>query len=276
MEEKKILEVKNLSTRPLENRFRLEEIEFYLREGEVLGIIGENGAGKTTLLRTMLGLRGREQGEVSILGYRLGSQDKEWKEVVGFVSTEVIEGVAGKGIAVAKNLGGYYRDFSLEDFQKYCRLFQVNTKNRVEHLSTGEKILFFLAFSLARKPKLLILDEPFSNLDPITRENVVEVLRESLEAGDMAMIYATHLMSELEQLADRILYLEEGRQKLFADVNELQDTYFAGRKMNLEELFEKVGKDVIKSNGIPSNLNADSTFDTVTKLTIKNGKGDGI
>lgn len=238
MEGNRVIEVRELSTRLLSNNFRLEHIGFYLQEGEVLGIIGENGAGKTTLLRAMLGLRKIENGEVTILGYQMGSQDKEWKEKVGFVSTEVIEGVSGKGIAVAKNLGGYYADFSLKDFQKYSELFQIDTENRVEKMSTGQKILYFLAFSLAHKPKLLVLDEPFSNLDPIMRENVIEVLRERLETGDMAMIYATHLMSELQQLADRILYLENGRQKLFSDMNELQDTYFTGRKVNLEELFQ--------------------------------------
>lgn len=237
MEEKKIIEVKDLSIHRLEKDFHLERIQFYLYEGEVLGIVGENGCGKSTLLRGVLGLQNIDAGEVYIHGYRLGKEDREWKDCVGYVSLDTMSAIKGRGILIAKNLGSYYSNFSLKDFQKYCELFQVDNMEKIENLSTGKKILFFIAFALAHKPKLLVLDEPFSNLDPITRENVMEVLREVLEQGDMAVMYATHLMSELEQIADRILYIENGRQKIFADVNELQDTHFKGRKIDFNELF---------------------------------------
>ena len=238
MEEKKIIEVKDLSIHREEKDFWLNQIQFYLYEGEVLGIVGENGCGKSSLLRGILGLLKMESGEIYIHGYRLGKDDKDWKTCVGYVSLDAMTGITGKGIQVAKHLGSYYPDFSLEEFERYCGIFQIDSKKRVEKLSTGEKLLFGIAFALAHNPRLLVLDEPFSSLDPITRENVIEVLREVLEKGNMAMIYATHLMRELEQMADRILYIENGRQKIFADVNELQDTYFKGKKMNFDELFE--------------------------------------
>lgn len=238
MEEKKIIEVKDLSIYRVEKDFWLKHIQFYLYEGEVLGIVGENGCGKSTLLRAILGLMKMESGEVYIHGYRLGKEDKYWKACVGYVSLDAMSGVTGKGIQVAKHLGSYYPDFSLKEFERYCEVFQIDCKKKVKDLSTGGKLLFGIAFALAHNPKLLVLDEPFSSLDPITRENVIEVLRNVLEQGSMAMIYATHLMSELEQMADRILYIEDGRQKIFADVNELQDTYFKGRKINFNELFE--------------------------------------
>lgn len=238
MEEKKIIEVKDLSIHRVEKNFWLKQIQFYLQEGEVLGIIGENGCGKSTLLKGILGLLKMESGEVYIHGYRLGKEDKDWKAYVGYVSLEAMNEVTGKGIHVAKHLGSYYPDFSLEEFERYCGVFQIDCKKTVEELSTGGKILFGIAFALAHNPRLLVLDEPFSGLDPIIRENVIELLREVLEEGNMAMIYATHLMSELEQMADRILYIENGRQKIFADVNELQDTYFKGKKMDFNELFE--------------------------------------
>jgi ABC-2 type transport system ATP-binding protein len=82
------------------------------------------------------------------------------------------------------------------------------------------------------------MDEPLVNLDPIERKNIMEVFREYMENGDKCIIYSTHMIHELEQLADKILYICDGKQMMFADINQIQDTYFPERKIDLEELFE--------------------------------------
>lgn len=215
----------------------LENISFYVEPGEVLGIVGKNGAGKSTLLKSIVGLQEIQQGYVIIGGHILGRENQAIREQVGFVSFDMVEKLSGKLYQVAKYLGSYYKNFSMEQFLEYGKAFQLKEKSKLEKMSTGEKILFSLAFSLSCKPRVLMMDEPFSNLDPITREDVLDILRGVLEEGNTSLLYATHLMEELEQLADRVLFLENGRQKLFADVNEIQDTYFAGRQMHLEELY---------------------------------------
>jgi len=105
-------------------------------------------------------------------------------------------------------------------------------------MSAGEKVKFSLAFALSHNVKLLIMDEPLSNLDPVSREEVMELLRDVIEKGDVSIVFSTHLVHELEKIADRIIYMDNGSQKLFMDMNDIQDKYFKDRIVNLEELFE--------------------------------------
>lgn len=237
----KIIEVSNLSVSYYKNdEFRVQDVNFYLGKGEVMGIIGRNGAGKTTLLKSIVGLKGIDSGEVFINGFKQGEGNKNIKELIGYVASEWMYDLAVKLKVQAKNLGSYYSGFSYAKFEEICDRLGISKEARPLFLSAGEKVKFTLAFALSHNPKLLVMDEPMSCLDPVSRDEIMDILREIIEDGQVSIIYSTHMIHELETIADRILFMDSGCQKMFLDVNQIQDKYFQGRKMDLEELFVRL------------------------------------
>ncbi|MDE6252422.1 MAG: ABC transporter ATP-binding protein [Lachnospiraceae bacterium] len=239
--EDKIVDVSNLSVSYYKNNeFRVNDVNFYLGKGEVMGIIGRNGAGKTTLLKSIVGLKGIDSGEVFINGFKQGEDNKSIKKIIGYISSEWMYDLTVKLEVQAKNLGSYYDGFSYDRFGEICARLGIKKKSRPLFLSAGEKVKFTLAFALSHNPKLLVMDEPMSCLDPVSRDEIMDILREIIEDGQVSIIYSTHMIHELETIADRILFMDSGCQKMFLDVNQIQDKYFQGRKMDLEELFERL------------------------------------
>lgn len=232
----KVLEVKNLKvehngTYP----FSLGELNFYANKGEVLGILGKNGAGKTTLIDCITGML------KPVSGYTLNhfhNSARNYKDDLAYVSYYWGFNIYGTVEKFAKNYGSFYSEYNHDKFLALCDKLKVPTKCKIAKLSQGQQVLLSLAFGLAHYPKLLVMDEPFSNLDPISREYVIKLLRNEMDREDLTIIYSTQMIDELQRMADRILYIDYGVQRLFADVNEIQDKYFPDRKMNLEELFE--------------------------------------
>jgi ABC-2 type transport system ATP-binding protein len=236
-----MVKVENLCTSYSQNtEFKVSDVDFNIEKGEVMGVIGRNGSGKTTLLKSLVGLKGRDSGEVNICGYILGKDNKQIKDRLSYVSSEWMYGIDGslKLKKLARYFGSYYSRFAYDNFMKLCNRINVNTENLPMLMSLGEKVKFSIAFAIACNPEVLVMDEPLVNLDPIERKNIMEVFREYMENGDKCIIYSTHMIHELEQLADKILYICDGKQMMFADINQIQDTYFPERKIDLEELFE--------------------------------------
>lgn len=233
-----ILEVNNLYISYYKNdEFRIQDMNFYLKQGEVMGVIGRNGAGKTTLLKSIVGLKGIDKGEISVNGFKQQEDIRSIKDSIGYVTSEWMFDTTVKLNIQVKFFGSYYSNFSYDKFEKLCDRMGVKKEAKPLMLSAGEKVKFTLAFALAHNPKLLVMDEPLSCLDPVSRDEIMDILWETIEGGQAGIIYSTHILHELETIADRILLIDSGCQKLFLDVNQIQDKYFKGRKMDLEELF---------------------------------------
>lgn len=234
-----MLEVKNLSVTYYNNsEFKVRDVDFYVKKGEVLGVIGRNGAGKTTVMKSIVGLKGIDGGKVLIDGCELWTDNKKIKDMTGYITSDWIYNVKMRTDLQAKCLGAWYSDFSYSKYKGICKRLGIKEKAKPLSMSAGEKVKFSLAFALSHNVKLLIMDEPLSNLDPVSREEVMELLRDVIEKGDVSIVFSTHLVHELEKIADRIIYMDNGSQKLFMDMNDIQDKYFKDRIVNLEELFE--------------------------------------
>ena len=217
--------------------FSLKDVSFSLPEGCITGFIGINGAGKTTTLRSILGLARGVTGNVHFFGMDMGKNEKQIKDRIG----------------VVLDSGGFYEDLSLDemkkilapaysswceqDYQSYLERFSLNPKEKIKNLSRGMKVKYALALALSHKAELLIMDEPTSGLDPLSRIQLLNVLRDYMEQGGKGVLFSTHITSDLDKIADMLIMINEGRIVFQEEKDQLMDRYriIKGSKGDLNE-----------------------------------------
>ena len=190
--------------------FRLGPLDLELERGTVLAYIGPNGAGKTTTLHCAMGLVRRDGGEILVDGCPNETERPEWKQNVGFVGEA--QGHYQRW-TVAKNLdflSRFYTGWSEERATELARRFDLHLDKKVKDLSRGNKTKLALVAALAHDPDLLLLDEPTNGLDPVVRSEVLDVLWEFMEDGDKAILYSTHVLSDISRLADELVFVRDG------------------------------------------------------------------
>lgn len=217
------IEVKNLQYKV--GQLNLEDVNFNVKKGYITGFIGANGTGKTTIIRLIMGLLKENAGEIEIFGQKLSSDPVEIKNKIGFVyselymyenwSVKVIESVVSK----------YYKNWDHQAFQKYLEDFSLPYKQKIKQFSTGMKMKLSLAIALSHNAELYILDEPTAGLDPIARNEVLEILQKELIDEDKTVFFSTHITSDLEKIADYIVYLKNGETILNDSIHNLKTEY---------------------------------------------------
>lgn len=192
--------------------FSLSDVSFALPEGSILGLIGENGAGKTTTLKAILGLIQRDGGTIKLLGREVLSKNKqEIHEQIGVVFDEGNFHDALKAPQISSFLGKIYRNWDSELFIHYLKQFSLPSDKPLKQYSTGMKRKLSLCAALAHHPKLLILDEATSGLDPVVRDEMLDLFLEFIQQEDHAILLSSHITSDLDKIADYITFLHEGR-----------------------------------------------------------------
>lgn len=205
-----LIEVKGLIKRY--DGFTLQDATLVVEPGYVVGLIGPNGAGKTTLLKCLLGLTKPDAGEVRLFGQALNEVDAaQIKERIGvvfdtcpFLTTMRVREVATLGKVA-------YRWWDAKRFIELCDQFALEPKKYVKGLSRGMGMKLQLAFALAHHPDMLVLDEATAGLDPIARDEVLDILRVFMEDEDHGILMATHITTDLEKIADVVECIDEGR-----------------------------------------------------------------
>lgn len=205
--------------------FTLQDVNIELPKGYIMGLIGENGAGKTTLLNLILGLYKPTKGQIIIDGMTYENQEKEIRNLLGYVLVDDVFSGEMKLIEQADMYGKYYDNYDRTLFLEYCKRFELEEKKKYKKLSKGEKLKFQFAFALAHKPKLLILDEPTANFDPEFREEFLKSITEFVANGENSVLLATHMTEELDRFADYITFLHKGNVKFSVERSELESKY---------------------------------------------------
>lgn len=193
--------------------FALDAFDITVAPDRVVGLIGSNGAGKTTLLKSILGMISLDSGAISLLGsdpQANAAQSAAVKQDIGVVLDTCAFPVSMK-VRDVRTLGrAAYARWDDACFDRLCVEFGLMAKKTVKDLSRGMGMKLSLAFALAHHPKLLILDEVTAGLDPIARDEVLEILRSFMEEEGHAILMSSHITTDLEKIADEIVCIDEG------------------------------------------------------------------
>lgn len=243
-------------TQELEH-FKLTDITFALDAGCVLGVIGKNGSGKTTLLRALMGMQST-QGDAKILGYSLQKDEKEYKKRIAYVLNESPFLMNVNAVTNGRLFGRYYDSFNLERYKELLERYGIldhpeklqsvrqGKKNiqALNRLSQGQQIQQQLAFALSYDASVYFMDEPTGNLDVEFRDTFYEEIRKLVSDERKSVIYASHLIEEMEYFADYILWLREQ--------NGISQIYFYGTVDELRDRYRIIEAEDEVLRGIPS------------------------
>lgn len=203
-----ILEVKNISKKY--EAFTLDNVSFSIPKGYIMGFIGENGAGKTTTLNAMLNIINKDSGEVSIFGKDMDKAELEIKKDIAFMT--------GNSFYPKKKLRDitnifkrFYTTWDGDIYQVYMNKFKLDENKKVDELSKGMQIKYQIALALSHHAKLIILDEPTSGIDPVARDQLLEIFQGLVEEGEITILFSSHITSDLEKCADYITFIQDGR-----------------------------------------------------------------
>lgn len=192
--------------------FTLQDIALAVPTGTVVGLIGSNGAGKTTTLKMVLGMLEPDNGTVRLLGRDpLGKNIDALKQSVGVVldSCSFPDTMTVRDVGTLGRIA--YNRWDGRRFADLCAAFGLEQRKTAKELSRGMGMKLSLAFALAHRPQLLVLDEATAGLDPLARDEVLDLLRQFMEDGDHGILISTHITSDLEKIADEVVCIDDGR-----------------------------------------------------------------
>ena len=248
--------------------FSLKNVSFSVKPGEIMGFIGRNGAGKTTTLKSIMNLVHYESGHISAFEKDMKENELENKQRIGFSLSE-LNYYPNRTIRQLMNVTKrFYKNFDEQKFNDVCKLFNLNIDKKLEELSSGMKVKYSVAVALSHHAELLILDEPTSGLDPVSRDEVLDIFREIVKSGERAILFSTHITSDLDKCASNITYIHDGEilytgtKKDFVNSylfvsdktknKDLEKEYIASKELDdrIEGLIKAENKDVFTKNGI--------------------------
>ena len=233
------LELRHVSRRL--GDFELRDVNLTLPKGCILGLVGENGAGKSTTIRLLTGELWPDSGTVSVLDAEPGSPDfRSVKERLGVVLDDAWFPEILNARQVGTMMAMTYESWDAELYESYLARFALPREKNFKDYSRGMRMKLAIAVALAHRPEVLLLDEATAGLDPIVRDEVLEIFREFSEAEDHAILISSHILSDLEKLCDYIAFLHQGKLLFCEEKDRLLETYglFVGTRQQLEELAE--------------------------------------
>lgn len=256
-----VLEVRDL--RKKYARFELQDVSFTIPEGCIAGFVGNNGAGKTTTIRAILNLIHKDGGQVNILGMDMNEKREREQEIKN-------------RIGVVTDNGGFYGMFTLKEtaalfaslykswddsvYKDWIRKFNLNEKQKIQELSRGMKVKFSLALAMSHHAEFLVMDEPSSGLDLITRAQILESLREYMEREGRGVFFSTHIATDIEKVADIVILIDKGRIVFQKEKDILMEEYRIAKgdmrdlSREAEELFISLQKTKYGFTGVTDRM----------------------
>ena len=205
--------------------FKLDHLSFSVPKGTIMGLIGENGAGKSTTLRAILNLIKKEEGTVTFWGKELCEDTKQLKEDIGIVFDEMPFYETLTPHKIGKISQAAYTQWDPSLYQDYLKQFKLPSNKEVKKLSKGMKMKLCIAVALSHHPKLLILDEATSGLDPVMRDDLLDVLLDFVQDENHSILMSSHITSDLEKVADYITFIHQGKMVFSKAKDELLYDY---------------------------------------------------
>lgn len=219
-----IIEIKKLKKK-YDDKFELGKIDLAIPKGVIVGLIGENGAGKTTLIKAMLNIIKIDNGEIKIFGKDYKKEEKTIKEDIGVVLDNMFFPELLNAKDINNSMKDVYKNWDSELYFSYLKEFDLPDNKPLKSMSKGMRKKLEIVAAISHKPKLLILDEPTSGLDPVVRSEVLEIFQKFIEDEEHSILLSTHITSDLEHIADEIIFIDKGKKVLQKSRDEIIDNY---------------------------------------------------
>ena len=203
------LKVENLTKKY--DDFLLDKVSFYVPKGNIVGLIGENGAGKSTTINTMLDIIERDSGDIYILDSEKNKVNNEIREKIGVVfdGNNFPEDLTPQKLNNV--LARIYKNWEDKTFFEYIEKFNLPKTKKIKNFSKGMKMKLSISVALSHNAELLILDEATSGLDPIVRDDILDILLEFVQDENKSILISSHITSDLEKVADYIVFIHKGK-----------------------------------------------------------------
>lgn len=203
------IEIKDL-TKHYKN-FSLDKVNFTVPAGTIMGFVGENGAGKTTTIKAILDLLHIDEGEIQVLGANSRGLDKQRKAEIGVVfdGSNLHENMTVKNInTIMKNI---YPNWEENTFRGYLNKLRLPEDKIIKEFSRGMKMKLSIAIALSHNSKLLILDEATSGLDPMVRDEILDIFLDFIQDEAHTILLSSHIISDIEKIADYVTFIHDGK-----------------------------------------------------------------
>ena len=217
------IEIKGLTKKY--DGFTLDNVSFIVPKGSIMGFIGQNGAGKTTTIRSLLNIIAIDGGSINMLGLDHIKDEYAIKERIAVVFDELPFHDSFTGVALSKMFAGIYQSWNKEQFFGLCERFGLPMKKKLSKFSKGMKMKMQIAAALSHNAELLIMDEATTGLDPVVRNEILDIFREYLMDGDRSILMSSHITSDLEKIADSVTFIDKGKILLSGYKDDILDTH---------------------------------------------------
>lgn len=216
------IEIKNLVKKF--DDFTLGPIDFSIPKGSIVGYIGQNGAGKSTTIKLLLGLLKKDSGEIKILGYD-NPNSLELKDKIGVVFDDLLVPEEMTLVDLEKFCSRVYSKWDREFFYQLKKKFKLSEKQAIQSYSRGMRMKLSMTVALSHKAEILILDEATSGLDPIVRDEILDFLLDFIQDENHTILISSHILSDLEKVADYIAFINDGKVLFIESKDELKENY---------------------------------------------------
>lgn len=248
----KIIEINKL-TKYYGKHKGIEDVSFYVEEGEIFGFIGPNGAGKSTTIRTLLSLIYPTSGSATIFGKDCIAFGDEIRKQIGYLPSEVFYYENMKVIDVLKYSASFYENVDMSRIEKLSSAMDLDLNKRIDDLSYGNKKKVGIVQGLLHEPKLIILDEPTSGLDPLMQQKFFDLILEENKKG-ATVLFSSHILSEVQKLCTRVAIIKEGSIVKIENINDMRTSTYKKitvetESENFEDLFKMDGVTSLTKNG---------------------------
>lgn len=203
------IEIKDLTKKY--DGFTLDKVSFNVPKGSIMGFIGQNGAGKTTTINAILNIVKKDEGEIKLLGLDHEKDEYDAKKQIAAVFDELPFDDRLNAITIDKVLREVFEEWSSETFFNYLDRFSLPRKKKFGKFSKGMKMKLQIASALSHNAKLLIMDEATTGLDPVVRNEILDIFLEYLQNEDHSILMSSHITSDLDKVADSVTFIDKGK-----------------------------------------------------------------
>lgn len=223
MDYENAIEIKGLTKKY--DGFTLDNISFEVPKGSIMGFIGQNGAGKTTTINSLLNIISWDSGEIKLLGYDMPKDERKAKEQIAAIFDVLPFNDDLNAYHLSKVMRGIWKEWDDEAFAGYLDRFHLPFKKKFGQFSKGMKMKLQIAAGLSHNAKLLIMDEATTGLDPVVRNEILDIFLEYLQDENNSILMSSHITSDLEKIADRVTFIDNGQILLTGIKDEILDNH---------------------------------------------------